>query len=94
MEMELRNLSSEFKQKYDIDKGVMVTDTENAFLYKRLGIARGAIITGINDLEIKNVEDIADFKERYGDAINSLEKLKYIIDSSMEEKEVYFTKPD
>lgn len=94
MEMELRNLSSEFKQKYDIDKGVMVTDTENAFLYKRLGIARGAIITGINDLEIKNVQDIADFKERYGDAINSLEKLKYIVDSSMEEKEVYFTRPD
>jgi len=95
IEMELSNLPSQLKKKYNIDKGVMVTDSENVFLYKRLGISRGTIITGINDLDINNVEDIARFKQRYGnDVIDNIEKLKYITDSSMEEKEVYFTNRD
>jgi len=95
IDMELSNLPKQLKEKYDIDKGVMVTETENIFLYKRLGIARGAIITGINDMEINNVEDIAKFKQRYGsDVEDHLERLKYITDTSMTEKEVYFTNRD
>lgn len=95
IEMELSNIPKQLKDKYDIYKGVMVTETENAFLYKRLGIARGTIITGINDIEIKTVEDIAKLKQEYGNDIKeNIESLKYINDSNMEEKEVYFTNRD
>jgi S1-C subfamily serine protease len=60
-------------------------------LYKRLGITRGTIITGINDMAINNIEDLAHFKAQYGDdVIDNIEKLKYI-DGSLKEKEVYFT---
>lgn len=94
LEMELQNLPSELKNKYDIPNGVWVIDTENIFLYKKLGISRGSIITGINDIEIKSIQDIVDFKERYGtDAKDKIEKLKYR-DGNLREKEVYFTSGD
>ncbi len=91
LDMELQNLPSELKEKYDIANGVWVTDTENVFLYKKLGISRGTIITGINDVNIKSIQDIVDFKQRYGaDAKDKIEKLKYM-DGNLQEKEVYFT---
>ena len=91
LDMELQNLPSELKDKYDIANGVWVTDTENVFLYKKLGISRGTIITGINDVDIKSIQDIVDFKERYGNEVkDTIEKLKYI-DANLQEKEVYFT---
>lgn len=91
MEMKLQNLPDLVKKKYNIKNGVMVTATENAFLYKRLGITRGTVITGINDMAINNIEDLAHFKSQYGDdIIDNIEKLKYI-DGSLKEKEVYFT---
>ncbi|TXD83026.1 PDZ domain-containing protein [Subsaximicrobium wynnwilliamsii] len=91
IDMKLQNLPDLVKKKYNIKNGVMVTDTENAFLYKRLGITRGTVITGINDMAINNIEDLAHFKAQYGDdVIDNIEKLKYI-DGSLKEKEVYFT---
>jgi len=46
-------------------------------------------------MDINTVEDIAKLKQEYGDDIqDNIESLKYITDTSMEEKEVYFTNRD
>ena len=90
MKMELQDLSDAFKEKYDIDYGVMVKDTENKWLYSNIGITEGYIITGINDLKIETIEDISKLKEKYGDDIlENIKKLEYI-NNRKEKKEVIF----
>lgn len=88
--MELRNLPSKLKKEYDIHTGVMVQKNENAFLYSKLGIRPGYIITGINDIEINNVQDISKFTNKYGaDAQDKIYKLEYL-DTNLNRKEVIF----
>jgi len=90
MKMELQDLSDSFKEKYDIDYGVMVKKTENQWLYSNLGITEGYIITGINDTKIESITDISKLKEKYGDDIlDHIKKLAYI-NTSKEKKEVIF----
>ena len=90
MKMELQDLTDSFKEKYDIDYGVMVKSTENKWLYSNLGISEGYIITSINDSRIETIEDISKIKDKYGDDIlENIKKLEYI-NKSKEKKEVIF----
>ena len=90
MKMELQDLTDAFKEKYDIDYGVMVKNTENQYLYTNLGISEGYIITGINDMKIKTIDDISKLKEKYdGDISENIKKLEYI-NTKKERKEVIF----
>jgi Do/DeqQ family serine protease len=90
IDMELRNLPQRFKKKTDITEGVLVQSNKNKFLYTKLGIRPGYIITGINDIPIKTIEDIQDFIAKYGsDAQNTIFKLEYM-NTNLERKEVLF----
>jgi S1-C subfamily serine protease len=70
--LELRNLSKEAKKKYDLEGGAYVFKTNNYELFKKLGLKNGYIITDINDIPINNIEDIQNFKNKFGN--NSIEK--------------------
>ncbi len=90
IDMELRNIPTKIKKEYDIDAGVMVQKNENVFLYKKLGIRPGYIITGINDIEINSVQDISKFNNKYGNnAQDEIFKLEYM-DTNLNRKEVIF----
>lgn len=90
IDMQLRNIPSKLKKDYDIKNGVIVQDNNNAFLYSKLGIRRGYIITGINDIQINSVEDISKFNQKYGDdAQDNIFKLEYL-NTNLERKEVIF----
>ena len=81
---------AELKKENDIDHGVMVKDTQNKWLYSNLGIKRGYIITGINDMEINSIQDISKLKATYGDDItDNIKRLAYI-NTYKEKKEVIF----
>lgn len=90
MKMELQDLSENFKEKYDVDYGVIVKDTQNKWLQSNLGIKEGYIITGINDIKIETIQDIAKLKNKYGDdMMEDIKKLEYI-NRYKEKKEVLF----
>ena len=90
MQMELRDIPANFKKKYDIANGVIVQDTENQWLYSKVGISRGYIITGINGEKIESIEDIRNFKLKYGgDILKNIESLEYI-DDNLNKKQVFF----
>lgn len=90
IDMELRNIPSKIKKEYAIETGVLVQKNENAFLYKKLGIRPGYIITGINDITINSVQDISKFNSKYGDnAQDEIYKLEYM-DTNLNRKEVIF----
>ncbi|WP_204345469.1 trypsin-like peptidase domain-containing protein [Psychroserpens algicola] len=88
--MELRNLPSKFKKENNLTEGVLVQKNENAYLYRRLGIRPGYIITKVNDIEINSVQDISKFTQKYGtDAQDKIFKLEFI-DTNKRRKEVIF----
>lgn len=88
--MELRNIPSEIKKNYDINEGVIVQKNENAYLYQKLGIRPGYIITKVNDIEINSVQDISKFTQKYGsNAQDKIFKLEYM-DTNLRRKEVIF----
>ena len=90
MDMQLRNIPNDIKKEYNIESGVIVAETENAWLYRRLGISRGYVITGINDNKIKSIEDISVLKNKYGsDFSKNLKKIEFI-NRNLEKKEVIF----
>lgn len=75
--LELRNLSPQAKKQIGIDGGAYVYRSNNYELYKKLGLKDGYIITDINDKEIKSLEDIEKFKNKYRE--DDLEKHIYKI---------------
>ncbi|MEM5566478.1 trypsin-like peptidase domain-containing protein [Psychroserpens sp. AS72] len=89
LDMELRNLPQTFKKKTEITNGVVVQNNKNKFLYAKLGIRPGYIITGINDIPIKTIEDIQSFVAKYGSTQDAIFKLEYM-NSNLERKEVIF----
>ncbi|WP_299335653.1 trypsin-like peptidase domain-containing protein [uncultured Psychroserpens sp.] len=90
IEMELRNLPSKFKKETNLDKGVMIYKTSNVYLYKKLGIRPGYVITGINDITINTLEDLSKFTNKYGsNAQDNIYKLEYM-DTNLNKKEVIF----
>ncbi|WP_047546971.1 trypsin-like peptidase domain-containing protein [Psychroserpens sp. Hel_I_66] len=90
LDMELRNLPSKFMKQTNIKEGVVVQSNKNMFLYTKLGIRPGYIITGINDMPIKTIQDISEFIEKYGNnAQDNIGKLSFY-DTNLERKEVIF----
>ena len=88
--MELRNIPSKVKKEYNLSDGVLVQKNENAYLYRRLGIRPGYIITKVNDIEINSVQDISKFTQKYGaNAQDKIYKLEYL-DTNLNRKEVIF----
>ena len=66
MNMELKNLSEERKLENDISYGVEVVKNNNAWLSENLGVSSKYIITDINNIKIKSIEDIAVLKQKFG----------------------------
>ena len=66
MEIQVRNISKEAKEEYNIENGVLVTKNDNYWLYQKIGLNKGYIITDINDQKIHSIEDIVSLKEKYG----------------------------
>ncbi|MFT5846388.1 MAG: Do/DeqQ family serine protease [Psychroserpens sp.] len=90
IDMELRNLPQKFKTATDINEGVVVQTNKNKYLYTKLGIRPGYIITGINNISIKTLEDISAFVAKYGsNAQDEIFKLEYM-NTNLERKEVIF----
>ncbi|MBJ6368995.1 trypsin-like peptidase domain-containing protein [Snuella sedimenti] len=90
MDMELQDLSGSLKKAYDIDYGVRVKSSKNKWLSSNLGISEGYIITGINDVKIESIQDIAKLKDKYGDDIlENITRLEYI-NTRNQRKEVIF----
>jgi len=69
---------------------VKLSKSDNAYLYQKLGIRPGYIITKVNDIEINNVQDISKFTQKYGsNAQDKIFKLEYM-DTNLRRKEVIF----
>ena len=76
LDIQVRNLSQQIKDEYNIDNGVLVTKNDNYWLYQKIGLNRGYIITEINGKTINSVDDIAKLKQKYGDDL--VEKIETI----------------
>jgi S1-C subfamily serine protease len=76
LNIQVRNLSQEIKDEYDIENGVIVTKNDNYWLYQKIGLNRGYIITEINGKTINSVDDISELKKKYGDDL--VEKIETI----------------
>lgn len=72
LDMQLKNIPKQAKEKYKIDYGVLVIKNDNYSLYKNLGINAGYVITEINDQKIRSVEDISKLQQKYGDKISKI----------------------
>jgi Do/DeqQ family serine protease len=72
LDMQLKNIPKQTKEKYHIDNGVLVVKNQNYALYKNLGINKGYVITEINDLKINSVEDINKLRQKDGDDIRKI----------------------
>lgn len=90
MNMTFRNIPKSLKENYDITNGVIIEETENRWLYNKIGIREGYIITAINDEKIESISDINTLKERYGSDFDKyINRLEYI-DRNLNKKEVIF----
>ncbi|HZW63023.1 MAG TPA: trypsin-like peptidase domain-containing protein [Flavobacteriaceae bacterium] len=89
MEMELRNLPSSVKEKYNIDNGLLVVKNNNYKLYRKVGLNAGYIITEINGIKLHSVEDINKLKRKYGNLEDNIEKMS-IINQNGQRIELYF----
>lgn len=79
MDIQVKNISNEFKENYHIENGVLVTKNDNYWLYQKIGLNKGYIITDINDQKISSIEDISRLKEKYGNNFeNKIEKISII----------------
>ncbi len=67
LNMELKNLSNEKKLQNDISYGVEVVKNNNDWLSENLGISSNYIITDINNIKIKSIEDITILKQQLGE---------------------------
>lgn len=89
--LELRNLSKEAKEKYEVDGGAYVFRTTNEKLYRKLGIKNGYVITDINGEPINSIEDIQKFKLKHGkDALEkSIDKMGVVNDYGQRERFIF-----
>ncbi len=90
LNMQLRNIPSDLKKSANITDGVVVVKNENYTLYKNLGINVGYIITEINNHTIKNIDDIINLKQKYGDDLEkNLQKITIINGSGQKESYIF-----
>ncbi|MGY0392078.1 trypsin-like peptidase domain-containing protein [Bizionia sp. KMM 8389] len=79
LDIQVKNISDNIKDEYDIEHGVLVTKSDNYWLYQKIGLNKGYIITDINDVPITTIEDISKLKNKYGeDFKNKIEKISVI----------------
>lgn len=79
LDIQVRNISQDKKEEYNIENGVVVTQNDNYWLYQKIGLNKGYIITDINDRKINSIDDINDLKEKYGnDFSGKIEKIGII----------------
>jgi Do/DeqQ family serine protease len=79
LNMSFRNIPKKYKEGMGIDKGVLITKSNNERWVYRFGIRPGHIITKINDRDIKSIQDITELEDKYGDRFESnIEKIEYI----------------
>lgn len=79
LDIQVRNISDEFKDEYSIESGVLVTKNDNYWLYKNIGLNKGFIITEINDTKINSIDDITRLKSKYGSKLaDNIEKMSVI----------------
>lgn len=92
MNMKLRDIPESKKNEFSQleNGGVVITENKNPWLYRKVGLRRNYVITGINDIEIKSIEDINKLKVKFGDDFSeNLTKLEYL-DSNLNKKEILF----
>lgn len=79
LDIQVKNISEDIKKQYKIDHGVLVTKSDNYWLYQKIGLNKGFIITDINDIQINSIDDISNLKETYGsDFDKKIEKISII----------------
>jgi len=79
LDIQVKNISKDIKEQYQIDHGVLVTKSDNYWLYQKIGLNKGYIITDINDIQINSIDDISNLKEKYGNAFDkNIEKISII----------------
>ncbi|TCK64733.1 Do/DeqQ family serine protease [Winogradskyella wandonensis] len=92
MDMQFRDIPEKIKNEYPqlSEGGALILENKNAWLYNKVGLRRNYVITAINDIEIKNVDDINKLKKEYGeDFTKYLNKLEYL-DGNLRRKEIIF----
>ncbi len=72
LDMQLKNIPKQAKEKYNIDNGVLVVKNENYALYKNAGINQGYVITEINGETVNSVDDIIKLQQKFGDKITKI----------------------
>ena len=72
LDMQLRNIPEQAKEKFNIDYGVLVTKNDNYTLYKNLGINEGYVITEINDEKLYSIDDVNRVQKKYGDNVTKI----------------------
>lgn len=79
LNIQVKNISTELKEKYEIEHGVLVTKNDNYWLYQKIGLNKGFIITDINDVQINSIDDISELKSKYGKEFEkNIEKISLI----------------
>ncbi|UPS90617.1 trypsin-like peptidase domain-containing protein [Bizionia sp. M204] len=79
LDIQVKNISKDIKEQYQIDHGVLVTKSDNYWLYQKIGLNKGYIITDINDIQINSIDDISILKKKYGNALDkNIEKISII----------------
>tara|TARA_R110002012_G_scaffold187203_1_gene354080 strand:- start:2496 stop:3911 length:1416 start_codon:yes stop_codon:yes gene_type:complete len=79
LNIQVKNISTELKEKYEIKHGVLVTKNDNYWLYQKIGLNKGFIITDINDVQINSIDDISELKSKYGKEFEkNIEKISLI----------------
>ncbi|SHH77720.1 trypsin-like peptidase domain-containing protein [Winogradskyella jejuensis] len=92
MDMQFRDIPERAKKEYPqlSEGGALILENKNAWLYNKVGLRRNYVITAINDIEIKSVDDINNLKKEYGeDFTKYLNKLEYL-DGNLKRKEIIF----
>ncbi|MFD1063666.1 trypsin-like peptidase domain-containing protein [Winogradskyella litorisediminis] len=92
MDIQFRDIPQKAKDKYDAlsGGGVVITENKNSFLYRDVGLRRNFVITGINDIQIKNLDDIKAMKEKFGDNYSKEIKKLEFLDDNLQRKEILF----
>ena len=57
-DLELKNLTAQEIESFDIKSGVKVVENNSDFLMKKLSITKGCIIIRINEKDIENIDDL------------------------------------
>lgn len=92
MDIQFKDIPEKAKEKYDelSRGGAIIIKNDNTFLYRDVGLRPNYVITGINDIEIKTIDDLIALKDMYGDDFSKqIVKLEFLNDR-LQRKEILF----